>query len=151
MAPAVERQGIRIVHDDVFRRLCLARSHLADRATEPGAGLDEAARAAGLSRYHFLRLFTRVFGETPHDFRTRQRLARACDLLRTRHDLTVTDVCLLVGFTSPGSFSSLFSRHLGQPPARYQRRYWAIPRQHHVIELVPWCYLRRLAPSLSQF
>ena len=141
----------RLVHDDVFRRLCRAREHLSAHAAEPGAGLDGAARVAGLSRFHFLRLFTQVFGETPHAFRTRRRLERACDLLRDRRDLTVTEVCLEVGFASPGSFSSLFRRHLGRPPADYQRRYWALPHEARLGSFVPWCLLRRWSPALSQF
>lgn len=148
---ALAWRGPRLVHDDVFRRLCLAREYLAAGAALPGTGLDGAARVAGLSSFHFLRLFRRAFGETPHAFRTRVRLERACDLLRARRDLTVTEVCLAVGFASPGSFSSLFARHLGRPPAAYQRRYWSLPHASRIELLVPFCFLQRWAPALSQF
>ncbi len=112
----------------------------------------EAARRAGLSRFHFLRVFRQAFGETPHEFRTRQRLARACDLLERRRDLTVTDVCLEVGFSSLGSFSTLFARHLGEPPSAYRaRRVVQVPGQL-VVHRVPFCFLARFGgPSLSQF
>jgi len=81
--------------------------------------IEEAARAANLSSYHFIRRFQAVFGETPHQFRTRERLTTARRLLARGH--SVTDVCLDVGFSSLGSFSALFARKVGISPAAYQR------------------------------
>jgi AraC-like DNA-binding protein len=60
-----------------------------------------------------------VFGETPHQFRTRERLTAAQRLLALGH--SVTDVCLDVGFNSLGSFSALFARKIGISPTAYQR------------------------------
>jgi AraC-like DNA-binding protein len=81
--------------------------------------IDSAAREASLSSFHFIRRFEAVFGETPHQFRTRERLAAARRLLARGH--SVTDVCLDVGFSSLGSFSALFARRIGISPAAYQR------------------------------
>ena len=78
-----------------------------------------AAREASLSSFHFIRRFEAVFGETPHQFRTRERLTAAQRLLARGH--SVTDVCLDVGFNSLGSFSTLFARKIGISPAGYQR------------------------------
>jgi AraC-like DNA-binding protein len=72
-----------------------------------------------MSSFHFIRRFGAMFGETPHQFRTRQRLAAAQRLLARGH--SVMDVCLDVGFSSPGSFSTLFARKVGVSPAAYQR------------------------------
>ena len=101
-----------------FRRLCRARDLLADMHSA-NISIEEAARAANLSSYHFIRRFQAVFGETPHQFRTRERLTAARRLLARGH--SVTDVCLDVGFSSLGSFSALFAREVGISPARYQR------------------------------
>jgi AraC-like DNA-binding protein len=101
-----------------FRRLCRARDLLAD-VQSANISIEEAARAANLSSYHFIRRFQAVFGETPHQFRTRERLTAARRLLARGY--SVTDVCLDVGFSSLGSFSALFAREVGISPARYQR------------------------------
>lgn len=82
--------------------------------------LDDLAREAGYSRYHFARAFAAAYGETPRAYLTRRRLERAKTLLRTAN-LTVTEVCFAVGFESLGSFSSLFRRVIGHTPSRYQR------------------------------
>jgi len=54
---------------------------------------------------------------------TRRRIERAQDLLRSAN-LTVTEVCMLVGFASLGSFSSRFRELVGEPPREYRDR-WA--------------------------
>jgi AraC-like DNA-binding protein len=99
-------------------QLCRARDLLADVRTA-NVSIGDAAREAGLSSFHFIRRFEAVFGETPHQFRTRERLTAAQRLLARGH--SVTDVCLDVGFSSLGSFSALFARRIGISPARYQR------------------------------
>jgi transcriptional regulator GlxA family with amidase domain len=79
------------------------------------------AARAGYSRDHFIRAFRAAYGATPGDYLSRRRIERACDLLRTAN-LTVTEVCFLVGFSSLGSFSSRFSELAGCSPSEYQRR-----------------------------
>lgn len=101
-----------------FLQLCRARDLLAD-VRAPNVSIADAAREASLSSFHFIRRFEAVFGETPHQFRTRERLTAAQRLLARGH--SVTDVCLDVGFNSLGSFSALFARKIGVSPARYQR------------------------------
>jgi hypothetical protein len=78
------------------------------------------AAAAGYSREHFIRAFHAAYGETPGRYRTRRRVERACDLLRSAN-LTVTEICLLVGFTSLGSFSARFAELTGMSPSAYRR------------------------------
>ena len=74
-----------------------------------------------MSPYHFIRRFEALFGLTPRQYRIGARLDRA-RLLLARRDLSVTDVCLEVGFTSLGSFSDLFARRTGEPPSAFRRR-----------------------------
>jgi AraC-like DNA-binding protein len=101
-----------------FLQLCRARDLLAD-VRSLNVSISAAAREASLSPFHFIRRFETVFGETPHRFRTRERLTEAKRLLARGH--SVTDVCLDVGFSSLGSFSALFARKVGISPAAYQR------------------------------
>jgi AraC-like DNA-binding protein len=92
---------------------------LIDRCYAMPLDLDSMAREAGYSKYHFARTFAAAYGETPRAYLTRRRVERAKDLLRTAN-LTVTEVCFLVGFESLGSFSSLFKRLVGAGPSEYR-------------------------------
>jgi AraC-like DNA-binding protein len=77
------------------------------------------AASAGYSREHFIRAFCAAYGETPGRYRTRRRVERACDLLRSAN-LTVTEICYLVGFTSVGTFSARFAELTGKSPTAYR-------------------------------
>jgi hypothetical protein len=90
---------------------------------------------AGVSKYHFVRSFVATYGETPIRYLTRRRIERAQDLLR-HANLTVTEVCMAVGFSSLGSFSSRFTRFVGENPSAYRDR-WARRGGAHV----PGCFL----------
>lgn len=111
-----------MVTQSMLVRLHRARQQLA-QIEEPSPPLSMIAQGASLSLSHFIRRFTAVFGETPHQFRTRIRLKRAKELLALGEG-SVTDVCMSVGFSSLGSFSWLFARHFGEPPSFYRRRFY---------------------------
>ncbi|TDV42585.1 AraC-like DNA-binding protein [Actinophytocola oryzae] len=83
--------------------------------------LDDLAAAAGFSRYHFAREFRVVFGETPRAYLSRRRVERARDLL-THANLTVTEICMVVGFSSLGSFSRRFRELTGCSPSEFRAR-----------------------------
>ncbi len=93
---------------------------VADRNYAEPLDLAALAAAAGVSKYHFLRCFAAEYGETPMQYVTRRRIERAADLLRATN-LTVTEVCELVGYTSLGTFSRRFRELVGVPPTTYQR------------------------------
>jgi AraC-like DNA-binding protein len=82
--------------------------------------LEQMAAQAGFSKFHFARAFKDAYGETPANYLSRRRVERAKDLLRSAN-LTVTEVCMLVGFSSLGSFSSRFSEMVGMSPSAFQR------------------------------
>ena len=105
---------------DTLLRLSLARDQLGDTA-EPCLSLSQIARAAQLSPTHFIRRFTAVFGETPHQYRIRARLERARHLLAVV-GASVTDISMMVGFSSLGSFSWLFSQRFGESPGAFRKR-----------------------------
>jgi len=72
-----------------------------------------------MSKFHFTRAFTKAYGETPRTYLTRRRIERAKDLLRAAN-LTITEICFLVGFESVGSFSSRFRDLVGMSPTEYR-------------------------------
>src|SRR5215510_9432642 len=100
------------------RHLLRARDLADARYFEP-LGVDDLARAAGLSRAHFSREFRRTFGEPPHTYLLTRRLERSAALLRTT-DRSVADICMAVGLVSVGSFTSSFTRTYGMPPTTYR-------------------------------
>ncbi|MCI0339401.1 MAG: AraC family transcriptional regulator, partial [Acidobacteria bacterium] len=106
--------------EELYRRLHRAKDFITASFDQP-LSIDDMARVACLSPNHFLRTFQQAFHQTPHQFLTGKRLERAQRLL-LRTDLTVTDICLTVGFESLGSFSSLFRRKLGVSPDKYRKK-----------------------------
>ncbi|MEU1999438.1 MULTISPECIES: helix-turn-helix transcriptional regulator [Nocardia] len=95
---------------------------VADRHYADPLNLDGLAAAAGVSKYHFLRAFAAVYGLTPAAYLAERRIERAQDLLRATN-LTVTEVCMLVGYSSLGSFSSKFRQLVGVTPSEYQAKF----------------------------
>ena len=119
---------------DLLVHLRRARDH-ADRHYAEPLDLEALAAVAGLSKYHFQRLFTATYGLSPAAHLSRRRVERAQDLLRATN-LTVTEVCHAVGFSSLGSFSGRFRELVGETPSEFQRR-WAVsgaPR-------IPGCFV----------
>ena len=94
-----------------------------------------------MSPFHFLRSFSRTFGETPRGYVQRLRVERAME--RLARGASVTEACFDVGYTSVGSFSSMFARRLGLPPSEWQRmlrRQVAVPEAFARL-FIPCCYL----------
>jgi AraC-like DNA-binding protein len=118
------------------RHLLRARDLADARYTEP-LGVEEMAAAAGLSKAHFGREFRRAFGESPYAYLLTRRLERAAALLRST-DRSISDICLSVGLTSLGSFTTSFTRTFGLSPAAYRRRFPAAAD----MALVPGCVVR---------
>jgi AraC-like DNA-binding protein len=110
---------------------------LADARYFEPLGVDDLARAAGLSRAHFSREFRRAFGESPHAYLLTRRLERAAALLRIT-DRSVADICFSVGLQSVGSFTTSFTRAYGLSPTAYRATF--PPAGHYA--LVPTCVLR---------
>lgn len=119
-----------LLRHDGFRRLCRARELLA-QLDGPQPTIDALAREVHISPYHFIRQFEALFGVTPHQYRIQVRLDRAKELLASRRR-SVTAVCMEVGFSSLGSFSTLFTRRFGETPSAYRRRVESA-------DLVPGC------------
>jgi AraC-like DNA-binding protein len=100
-------------------RYLLRAKDLVDARYAEAITVDDLAAAAGLSRAHFSRMFTRTFGESPRAYLQTRRLERAAALLRYT-DRSVADICVMVGLQSVGSFTTTFARVYGKPPAAYR-------------------------------
>jgi AraC-like DNA-binding protein len=124
----------RRVPGDVLIHLRRARDHLDRDFAEP-FDLDHLADLAGMSRFHFARSFATTYRTTPAAYLAERRVERAQDLLRAAN-LTVTEVCHAVGYSSLGSFSSKFREIVGETPSAFQRRYAAEGNPR-----IPGCYV----------
>lgn len=102
-----------------LRALRRAKDRIDRNYAEP-ISIPALAQSAGYSREHFIRAFTDAYGQTPGRYRTRRRIERACELLRSAN-LTVTEICHTVGFTSLGAFSARFREVTGMSPSRYRQ------------------------------
>ena len=133
-----------LVHPD--RHLLRAKDLIDARYRDP---LDVAAlaRAAHLSQAHFSREFRRAFGETPHQYLLTRRLERAAALLRNT-DRSVADICLNVGLTSVGSFTTSFGRTFGLSPTAYRASY---PPAATRVRIPTCVLLARARPPYSRF
>ncbi|UCM91861.1 helix-turn-helix transcriptional regulator [Streptomyces marincola] len=105
-----------------------------DREWSGALDLGAVAAHAGYSRYHFVRVFRAAYGRTPGQYLTLRRVERAQELLRCA-DLSVTEICDLVGFHSLGTFSATFKRHTGRTPTAYRAAHAG-----RGAALIPGCY-----------
>lgn len=110
---------------------------LIDRAYAGPLDIPALARSAHVSEAHFSRSFRAAFGETPHQYLLSRRMERAKALLRGG-DMSVTEVCLAVGFVSLGSFSTQFRRFVGISPTAYRDR-----EQHPDLPRMLGCLVKR--------
>jgi transcriptional regulator GlxA family with amidase domain len=110
---------------------------LMDRSYAEPLDVPTMARTALMSPAHFSRQFRAAYGETPYGYLMTRRIERAMALLR-QGDLSVTDVCMAVGCTSLGSFSSRFTELVGETPSAYRAR------DHDAVVAMPSCIAKVL-------
>jgi AraC-like DNA-binding protein len=106
-----------------------------DREFDRPLDVPAIARSAAMSTGHFSRSFKASFGENPYSYLMTRRIERAKALLR-RGDMSVTDVCCSVGFTSLGSFSSRFTELVGESPSAYRAL------SHTAADAIPSCVIK---------
>jgi AraC-like DNA-binding protein len=107
-----------------------------DREYAQPLDVEALGRGVHMSAGHLSREFKLAYGESPYGYLMTRRIERAKALLR-RGDLSVTEVCMAVGCTSLGSFSSRFTELVGETPSAYRAR------SHEEIAEIPPCAVRR--------
>ena len=132
---------------EVYKKIVTAKVYIDDNFRE-SLDLDKLSREACLSRYHFHRLFTRIYKVTPHQYLTRQRIKEARQFLAAS-DLTVTEICNHVGFESIGSFSLLFKKEIGAAPTSYRDEAWRKEQQsiRQPRSFIPNCFFENCVPD----
>jgi len=128
------------IAEHIYQRVVTAKLYIDDNFSEP-IDLKDISEKAFLSRFHFHRLFTRIYRKTPHQYLTRKRIEKAKDLLA--ENKPVTDVCNEVGFESIGSFSVLFKKEIGFAPQYYRNMAWLKKQQakEQPKKFIPHCFI----------
>ncbi|AWB65585.1 AraC family transcriptional regulator [Saccharobesus litoralis] len=133
-----------------FERLNASRDYIADNF-QASLKLSGIAKNSYMSQYHFLRVFKDTYGETPNEFLIRLRVAEAKKMLITEN-FSVSEVCEKVGYTSLGSFSSLFLKQVGMVPTLYRRKLWAMSAEpfRFPAQVIPACFAYRFLGKLPK-
>ncbi len=128
---------------DTYQRITKAKIFIDENFHSP-IDLDKIARQALMSRFHFHRLFTRIYKKTPHQYLTQIRM-EAAKVLLAKEGISVTDVCNMIGFESLGSFSSLFSKQSGYSPQYYRNIAWLKQKllKEQPKRFVPHCFFEQ--------
>jgi AraC-like DNA-binding protein len=106
---------------EVYKKVSIGKEYIDDNFCKE-IKIEDAARAACLSPFHFLRLFKTIFEETPYQYITAKRIEKAFELI-LRTDMPITDVCFEVGFNSLSSFSWLLKQKYGMSPETMRESY----------------------------
>lgn len=133
-----------------FKRLNAGRDYIADNY-QAQLNLSDMANSAYMSPYHFLRVFKNTYGETPNEFLIRHRVEQAKKMLITEN-FSVSEICEKVGYTSLGSFSSLFLKKTGMAPTLYRRNLWALSSEAYSFpsQAIPACYAYHFLGKLAK-
>lgn len=114
-----DRHGTARISARERQRVVAAAHWIAEHAHEP-IDLAQASRLAGFSAFHFLRLFGKVIGVTPHQYLIRARLSRAARLL-AQTEQPITDIAFDIGFGDLSNFVRTFHRAAGLSPRDFRR------------------------------
>lgn len=102
------------------KRVCQAMNFISQNL-DRDLTLEEIARSASFSMFHFHRLFKAVVGETIAEFTRRLRLEKAANQLTSDQRLDITTIATNCGFSSSQSFAKAFRQHFGTTPSDYQK------------------------------
>lgn len=102
-----------------FERIARTVQHM-NKSYDSNFSLEDYANMCAMSKYHFLRVFEKIVGTTPMEYRNNIRMEHAADLL-LEEKLTVEQISSMVGFISPSYFSSAFKQKYGLSPKQYQK------------------------------
>ena len=123
----------------LYRRIVQAKLFI-DLNYADKIDIDNISDEAYFSKFHFIRLFKKIYGKTPHQYLKYVRIEKAKQILKTNN--SVTETCFLVGFDSLSSFSGLFKKNTGETPSSYAKRH--MENKQKIYEkpfaFIPSCY-----------
>jgi AraC-like DNA-binding protein len=126
----------------LYRRLVQAKIFIDTHYAEK-INVDNIADEAYCSKFHFIRLFNKIYGNTPHQYLTQVRIEQAKRLLKK--DTPVADACFLVGFESVSSFKGLFKKVVGITPTAYREQHKALTEAilKQPTRYIPGCFVEK--------
>ena len=90
---------------------------------ENASSIDELAKKCNLNKFHFIKLFTRIVGTTPHQYLLQSRVKKSKELLLLDPDLTINEIALQTGFCDAKNFITNFKKKVGTTPSRFRKNY----------------------------
>jgi AraC-like DNA-binding protein len=126
--------------NDTYLRIINAKLYIDENYHEP-IDLEDVSKKAFISKFHFHRLFRRIYQKTPLEYITRKRIDKAKELLA--ENKPVSEVCNEVGFESIGTFSTLFKKEIGFPPTYYRNMGWLKKQEalQQPKKFIPGCFI----------
>lgn len=126
---------------DIYERIVAAKIFI-DKNFDDSIDLEKISQQAFISRFHFHRLFTKVYRKTPHQYLTKKRLDQA-KILLAKEGISIAEVCNCVGFESISSFSLLFKKENGYAPQYYRNIAYLKQRlaKEQPKKFIPHCYI----------
>jgi len=123
----------------LYKRIVQAKLFIDEHFGE-NIDLNNIADEAYFSKFHFIRLFKKIYGKTPHQYLTRVRIENAKEILNK--GISVTETCFSVGFDSVSSFTGLFRRYTKLSPSEFQQQFFE--RQEQIknmpLQFIPNCF-----------
>jgi AraC-like DNA-binding protein len=126
--------------NDTYLRIVNAKLYIDENYHEP-IDLELVSKKAFISKFHFHRIFRKVYRKTPHQYITKKRIDKAKSLLS--ENKPVSEVCTEVGFESIGSFSLLFKKEIGFAPTYYRNMAWLKKQEakKQPKKFIPHCFI----------
>ncbi|MES2678633.1 MAG: AraC family transcriptional regulator [Bacteroidota bacterium] len=123
----------------LYRRIVASKLFI-DKHYAENIDLDNISDEAYFSKFHFIRLFKKIYGKTPHQYLISVRIEKIKELLKT--GVPVSEACYAVGFESLTSFSGLFKKTVGVTPTAYltQQQQLKTQMQSNPLKFIPGCY-----------
>ena len=127
----------------LYKRIVQAKLYM-DLNYADKIDIDNISDEAYFSKFHFIRLFKKIYNKTPHQYLTAVRIEKAIQLFR--QDKEVSEVCFAVGFESVSSFSGLFKRFIGVSPAAFviQEQYKKQQMIEKPLYYIPGCFAQKM-------
>ena len=126
----------------LYRRIVKAKLFIDASFAEP-IDVNNIADEAFFSKFHFIRLFKKIYGKSPHQYLKTVRIEKAMELLCNGN--SVSEVCFAVGFQSLSSFSGLFKKLVGSSPSAYLLAQQKIKAhiQNAPLDFIPGCFAEK--------